>query len=82
MNTYRNPSEYIIVLIDETIKQFSTYFSTISSGLNSMAACILQDVIRAYFIPEMSEKQATWTSKGLGKTPSVYAQHTNNGYLL
>ncbi|KAL4240018.1 hypothetical protein ACF0H5_000813 [Mactra antiquata] len=42
---------------------FSGALSTISSGLNSIAACVLQDVIRAYFVPEMTEAKATWISK-------------------
>lgn len=42
---------------------FSGALSTISSGLNSIAACILQDVVRAYFVKDMSESRATWVSK-------------------
>lgn len=42
---------------------FSGALSTISSGLNSIAACILQDVIRAYFVKDMTEKRATLVSR-------------------
>lgn len=42
---------------------FSGALSTISSGLNSIAACILQDVIRAYFVKDMSESRATLVSR-------------------
>ncbi|XP_076445209.1 sodium-coupled monocarboxylate transporter 1-like [Babylonia areolata] len=38
---------------------FSGALSTISSGLNSIAAVILEDVIRAYFVKDISEKNAT-----------------------
>ena len=43
------------------------YFSTISSGLNSIAACILEDVIRAYFVKEMTESRATLVSRIIGR---------------
>lgn len=42
---------------------FSGALSTISSGLNSIAACVLQDVIRAYFVKDMSESRATLVSR-------------------
>ncbi|XP_060579186.1 sodium-coupled monocarboxylate transporter 1-like isoform X1 [Ruditapes philippinarum] len=42
---------------------FSGALSTLSSGLNSIAACILQDVIRAYFVKDMTESRATWISR-------------------
>ena len=32
-----------------------------------MAACVLQDVIRAYFVKDMTEERATMVSKLLGK---------------
>ena len=37
---------------------FSGALSTISSGLNSISAVILEDVIKAYFIREMTEFKA------------------------
>lgn len=42
---------------------FSGALSTISSGLNSIAACLLQDVVRSYFVKDMNESRATWVSK-------------------
>jgi len=42
---------------------FSGALSTISSGLNSIAACLLEDVIKEYFVKDMSEKRATLTSR-------------------
>lgn len=45
---------------------FSGALSTLSSGLNSIAAVILQDVIREYFFKDMNEFRATVTSKLLG----------------
>ncbi|KAK7475399.1 hypothetical protein BaRGS_00033349, partial [Batillaria attramentaria] len=38
---------------------FSGALSTISSGLNSMAAVILEDVVKAYIKPDISELRAT-----------------------
>ncbi|XP_059167278.1 sodium-coupled monocarboxylate transporter 1-like [Physella acuta] len=37
---------------------FSGALSTISSGLNSISACILEDVIRAYFAKDLRESRA------------------------
>ncbi|KAL3876307.1 hypothetical protein ACJMK2_034170 [Sinanodonta woodiana] len=42
---------------------FSGALSTISSGLTAIAACVLQDVIRAYFYKDMTEERATSVSK-------------------
>lgn len=42
---------------------FSGALSTISSGLNSIAACVLQDIIRSYFVKDMSEARATAVSR-------------------
>ena len=44
-------------------------FSTISSGLNSLAAVALTDFIKPLIAPNMSEKKATNVSKLLGKIP-------------
>ncbi|KAH3861726.1 sodium-dependent multivitamin transporter-like [Dreissena polymorpha] len=44
---------------------FSGALSTISSGLNSIAACILQDIIRTYWAKNMTEERATTWSKVL-----------------
>ncbi|XP_041363424.1 sodium-coupled monocarboxylate transporter 2-like [Gigantopelta aegis] len=45
---------------------FSGALSTISSGLNSISAVVLQDVVRKIFFPNMTERTATITSKCLG----------------
>ncbi|KAK3586083.1 hypothetical protein CHS0354_033206 [Potamilus streckersoni] len=42
---------------------FSGALSTISSGLTAISACVLQDVIRAYFYKDMKEERATFVSK-------------------
>ncbi|KAL3875600.1 hypothetical protein ACJMK2_033535, partial [Sinanodonta woodiana] len=55
-NVYGIPGLFVACL-------FSGALSTISSGLNSIAACVLQDVVRAYFYKDMSEKMATNVSK-------------------
>ncbi|KAH3861673.1 hypothetical protein DPMN_024607 [Dreissena polymorpha] len=44
---------------------FSGTLSTISSGMNSIALCILQDIIRTYWIKNMTEERATTWSKVL-----------------
>ena len=43
------------------------HFSTISSGLNSLSAVTLQDIVRLFFFKEMSEARATNVSKIIGK---------------
>ncbi|KAK3582707.1 hypothetical protein CHS0354_013059 [Potamilus streckersoni] len=55
-NVYGIPGLFVACL-------FSGALSTISSGLNSIAACVLQDVVRAYFYKDMSEERATNASK-------------------
>ncbi|XP_033749429.1 LOW QUALITY PROTEIN: sodium-coupled monocarboxylate transporter 2-like [Pecten maximus] len=42
---------------------FSGALSTISSGLNSLSAVVLQDIIKSYFLPNLSEQRATLVSK-------------------
>ncbi|KAL8566592.1 hypothetical protein ACOMHN_054814 [Nucella lapillus] len=44
---------------------FSGALSTISSGLNSIAAVILEDIIKAYFVKDISDKRATRTTQVL-----------------
>ncbi|XP_067935270.1 sodium-coupled monocarboxylate transporter 2-like [Watersipora subatra] len=44
---------------------FSGALSTLSSGFNSLSAIVLQDIIKSYFMPNMSEVQATRAAKGL-----------------
>ena len=44
---------------------FVSSFSTISSGLNSLAAVTMQDIVLAKF-PQMTERNATRLAKGLG----------------
>ncbi|KAL5019106.1 hypothetical protein ScPMuIL_004828 [Solemya velum] len=44
---------------------FSGALSTLSSGLNSIAAVILKDIVEAYFFKDLSEKRATYVSKGI-----------------
>ncbi|XP_025084658.1 sodium-coupled monocarboxylate transporter 1-like [Pomacea canaliculata] len=47
---------------------FSGSLSTMSSGLNSLAAVILQDILRPYFLRGMSEERATLCSRALAVT--------------
>ncbi|KAG7158327.1 Sodium-coupled monocarboxylate transporter 2-like 3 [Homarus americanus] len=44
---------------------FSGALSTVSSGMNSLAAIVLEDFIKAGCYPKISENAATWTSRGL-----------------
>ncbi|KAJ8318308.1 hypothetical protein KUTeg_003399 [Tegillarca granosa] len=44
---------------------FSGTLSTISSGLNSLAAVMLQDIIKPYIVPDLSERRATLVAKCL-----------------
>lgn len=44
---------------------FSAALSTISSGLNSLAAVVLEDIIKGFFVKDMSDKRATRISKFL-----------------
>ncbi|XP_021359993.1 sodium-coupled monocarboxylate transporter 2-like [Mizuhopecten yessoensis] len=46
---------------------FSGALSTLSSGLNSIAAVILEDCVKIFCFKEMSERKATFASKILGK---------------
>ena len=45
---------------------FLLFLSTISSGLNAVAAVMLQDIIRAFFVKNMTELRATRVSQLLG----------------
>ena len=45
--------------------------STISSGLNALAAVVLQDMVRPFCLPEMNESTAANVSKGLGRRTAV-----------
>ncbi|ESP04002.1 hypothetical protein LOTGIDRAFT_156605 [Lottia gigantea] len=42
---------------------FSGSLSSISSGLNALAAVFLQDILRPYFLPDIREHRATFLSK-------------------
>ncbi|ESO83921.1 hypothetical protein LOTGIDRAFT_107937 [Lottia gigantea] len=44
---------------------FSGALSTISSGLNSISAVILQDIVKTYCVKDISEAKATWITKGI-----------------
>lgn len=39
--------------------------STVSSGMNSLAAIVLEDFVKAGCFPNLSEEASTWTSRGL-----------------
>lgn len=43
-------------------------FSTLSSGLNSLAAVVLSDIIKFFYRKEMTDKQDVWYSKMLCKS--------------
>ena len=47
---------------------FSGALSTLSSGFNSLSAITLQDIIKSYIKPDMTEKTATLTAKILGES--------------
>jgi sodium-coupled monocarboxylate transporter 8/12 len=44
---------------------FSGALSTVSSGLNSLAAIALEDFVKGVFYPKVTDAQATKISKGL-----------------
>ena len=46
--------------------------SSISGGLNSLAAVTLQDVVRHFWFPDMHEHRATVVSKCIGESRLVY----------
>lgn len=50
-----------------TISYF-LYFSTVSSGVNSLAAVTLEDIVKSYIKPDISEKWATRLAKILGES--------------
>ena len=55
-----------------TIPQnFTLFYSTVSSGLNSLAAVTIQDFIRGYFWPDISESRATMLAKIMGKSECI-----------
>ena len=58
-----------------TIEYVRVNYSSISSGLNALAAVALQDVVRPYCLPRMKESTATNVSKGVGKA-QVYTIHS------
>lgn len=45
--------------------------STISSAFNSLATVTMEDLIKPHF-PNMTETKATFLSKGLGQTSSLF----------
>ena len=51
-----------------TIEYVRVAYSSISSGLNALAAVALQDMVRPYCLPRMKESTATNVSKGIGRT--------------
>lgn len=69
MNTIKRlPLHSNIVILRNYIIIFeNAVFSTISSGLNSLSAVVLQDLIKPYCAPKVSDQRATLISKGLGK---------------
>ena len=72
--THRSTASHhlgLFCLYVNTANRYFQHFSTISSGLNSIAACVLQDVIRAYFVKDMTEKRATLVSRILGRIQSA-----------
>ncbi|XP_050725454.1 sodium-coupled monocarboxylate transporter 1-like [Eriocheir sinensis] len=44
---------------------FSGALSTVSSGMNSLAAIVLEDFIKGGFYPGISDNASTWASRGL-----------------
>lgn len=50
---------------------FSGALSTLSSGFNSLSAITLQDIIKSYIKPDITEKQATLTAKLLGTSKHI-----------
>ena len=61
---------YDVAILCKCIKTFSLHCafsdnSTVSSGLNSLAAVVAEDVVKPFFNP--SETKYTWITKGLGK---------------
>ena len=47
------------------------FYSTISSGLNSLAAVTLQDIVRSLCFKDLTDAKATLASKILGKTTTI-----------
>ena len=52
--------------------------STVSSGLNSLAAVVAEDVVKPFFNP--SETKYTWITKGLGT--SYFCTYLNTGTII
>ncbi|KAK3884534.1 hypothetical protein Pcinc_011207 [Petrolisthes cinctipes] len=44
---------------------FSGALSTVSSGMNSLAAIVLEDFVKVGCFPNLSDEAGTWTSRGL-----------------
>ena len=42
---------------------FSAALSTISSGLNSLSAVFLEDVLKCFFLKNLTERWEAWLSK-------------------
>ena len=42
-------------------------YSSVSSGLNALAAVALQDMVRPFCLPKMKESTAAKVAKGIGK---------------
>ena len=55
----------------------SASLSTISSGLNALAAVFLQDVVKAFWSPNISDARAASLSKG-DHNPSRFRKQTND----
>ncbi|KAK2141536.1 hypothetical protein NP493_5230g00003 [Ridgeia piscesae] len=60
---------------------FSGALSTISSGLNALAAVVLQDMVRPFCLPEMNESTAANVSKGLGGRTGVITSNRQWPFL-
>ncbi|CAG2212424.1 SLC5A8_12 [Mytilus edulis] len=51
---------------------FSGSLSTVSSGLNSMSAVLLQDIVKPFIAPTISDKKAANVSKIMGSSFNVW----------
>lgn len=63
---------------------FSGALSTVSSGVNSLATVTLEDIIKGYSKRELSDKTATWITKGLGAWNRLIFRSSNGvsrGYI-
>ena len=55
--------------------------SSISGGLNSLAAVTLQDVVRHFWFPDMHEHRATFVSKCIGESRLGYPRSVRQKHL-